>query len=100
VTGPFIARDGLIYHQDTSELVTGTVEEFHFNGQLQVTGNWVDGERDGLFERLDQNGQVQGRENYVDGELDGLWEWFDEDGNLIITETYRNGEVIETNENP
>ena len=34
VTGPFLVRDGITYHQDTNELVTGIVDEFYENGQL------------------------------------------------------------------
>ena len=28
-TGPFLERDGITYHQDTNELVTGIVELFY-----------------------------------------------------------------------
>ena len=76
VTGPFLIRDGIYYHQDTNELVTGTVEEFHDNGHLKERGNYIDGVPDGLFED------------------------FDEDGNLTKTETWENGEVVEYNLNP
>ena len=38
VTGPFLIRDGIYYHQDTNELVTGIVEKFHENGQLKEKG--------------------------------------------------------------
>ena len=34
VTGPFVIRENIIYHEDTNEPVTGTVEEFYENGQL------------------------------------------------------------------
>jgi len=71
-----VTRDGLIHHKDTNKLVTGTVEEFHDNGQLEWRGNFIDGEREGLQER------------------------FDENGNLTRTETYRNGELVEENNNP
>ena len=77
VTGPFLVREGITYYQDTDELVTGTVEVVYGDsGQLLSTGN------------------------YKDGELDGLWEYFNRDGNLTETVTYRNGTVIETNEDP
>ena len=70
-TGPFIVREGITYDQNTNEPVTGIIEEFHINGQLQV------------------------RENYIDGVENGLREYFDIDGNLTSTETYKNGELIE-----
>ena len=71
VTGPFIFRDGLTYHQDTNELVTGIVQSF------------------------DENGQLFKRENYEDGKQEGLWEFFDRNGNLTKTETYKDGELVE-----
>ena len=95
ITGPFLLREGIYYHQDTNELVTGTVEYFHDNGQLQEKGNYKDGEPDGLWEEFHENGQLESRGNFINGEQDGLQEYFDEDGNLIGTLTYRNGELVE-----
>ena len=70
VTGPFLIRGDIYYHQDTNEPVTGIIEELHENGQL-----WM-------------------RSNFIDDEPDGLWEDFDEEGNLIRTGTFRNGEEV------
>ena len=67
---------GLVYHQDTNELMTGIVEEFYEDGQLRERGN------------------------FIDGKEDGLWEPFDEDGNLTETSTFENGELVEENNNP
>ena len=53
-----VNRDGLVYHQDTNELVTGTVEFFYENGQLQYRINYIDGEREGLREWFDKNGRL------------------------------------------
>ena len=47
-----------------------------------------------------ENGQLEIIGNYIDGERDGFWERFDEDGNLTRTLTYRNGVMVETNSNP
>ena len=66
-TGPFLIRDGIYYHQDTNKFVTGIIETFNENGQLEVRGNYRDGKRE------------------------GLWEYFDENGNLTKAETFRNG---------
>ena len=120
VTGPFLIRDGVMTHQDTNEPVTGIVEMFYPNDQLQFRVNYIDGELDGLWEYFDEDGQLHYRENYKDGKQDGLWEFFyengqlqfrvnfkdgkedglwerfDKDGNLIETRTYRNGELVET----
>ena len=95
-----VTRGGLVYHQDTNELVTGIVEEVRDNGQLRIRNNFKDGKRDGPWEWFHKNNQLWVKGNYKNGEEDGLWEWFDEDGNLTETRTYRNGEVVETNEDP
>jgi len=100
VTGPFLFRDGITYHQDTNEPITGIVESFHDNGILKGRGNFKDGKPDGLHESFHENGQLWIRRNYVDGKEEGLFEMFDEDGNLTETRTYRNGELIEENLNP
>ena len=72
-----IIRDGITYDQNTNEPVTGIVETFHENGQLEFRGTVIDGKP-----------------------VDGLWELFDEDGNLTETMTFRNGELVEENFNP
>ena len=95
-----VERDGLLYHQDTNKPVTGVVEEFYYNGQLQVRTNFIDGERDGFWEIFYKTGQLSSRGSYKDGKENGLREYFDIDGNLASTETYKNGELIEENSNP
>ena len=81
-----VLRDGLIYHKDTNELVTGIVEEVRDNGQLERIVNYIDGKKDGLYESFHENGQLRFRSNYrenhKDGKLDGLWEEFDRNGQL------------------
>jgi len=119
-----VDRDGLTYHQDTNELVTGIVESFHSNGQLEWRGNYIVGEREGLTELFYKNGQLHVRSNYKNGKREGLeetfhrngqlgirgnykngwqnglWEFFEEDGTLDSAQTFRNGKRIETNRNP
>ena len=119
-----VTRDGLIYHQLSTEPLTGTVvsfydngrllnrknyrngkreglwETFHENGQLWMRRNFIDGERDGLSEMYHDNGQLWERGNYIDGKKDGLWETFNDDEKLIWTRTFRNGELVKTNRNP
>jgi antitoxin component YwqK of YwqJK toxin-antitoxin module len=96
-----VRRDGLIYHQDTNELVTGTVEWFHerdvsiqvsLKGQLGSRGNYIDGKREGLWEWFYENGQLWSRENFKDGKLDGLYESFYDNGQLRIRGNFIDGE--------
>ena len=100
LTGPFLISHGIYYHQNTNQLVTGIVDRFHENGQLEERTNYIDGEPDGLSEWFHENGQLRTRGNFIDGERDGLSESFDRNGNLTSTRTYRNGEFIKENNNP
>ena len=124
VTGPFFIRDGITYHQDTNELVTGIVKKFYKNGQLLIKEHYKDGERDGpkeifydngqLMEKINfidgrpdgpsesfyDNGQLSNRGNYKDGKQDGFHEYFDKRGTLTRTMTFRNVVPVESNWNP
>ena len=60
VTGPFLIRDGITYHQNTNQLVTGIIESFHENGQLEYRTTYRDGELDGPFETFHEDGQLEG----------------------------------------
>ena len=119
-----VTKDGLVYHQSSTEPFNGIVEWFHDNHRVGSRKNYIDGELDGLTELFHDNGQLWVRQNYIDGELNGLLEWFDRNGqlssrtkyiygeldglreefsgngNLIRTMTFRNGELVETNYNP
>ena len=50
ITGPFLIREGITYNQNTNEPITGIVEEFYANGQLNWRVNYIDGKPDGLWE--------------------------------------------------
>ena len=119
VTGHILVRDGITYHQDTNEPITGIVEEFYENGQLKVRQYYKDGKGDGLHEGFYTNGQLEFRQTYKDGKVDGWWEsyhingqvrgsgsviegnqdgvyvWFDSNGVPIMTRTYKNGVEVE-----
>ena len=88
-----VIRDDLIYHQETNELVTGTVEKFYDNGELEERTTYKDGKREGLWEYFRRNGQPMFRQNYKDGKPEGFWEWFNEDGRLQQRENYKDGEL-------
>ena len=56
VTGPFLIRGDIYYHQDTNELVTGIVETFRDNGSLESRRHYIDGELEDLYEEFHENG--------------------------------------------
>jgi hypothetical protein len=69
VTGPFVIRENVIYHENTNEPVTGTVEEFYENGQLKERRNYRDEVREGLGEMFHENGQLTESGIYKNGVL-------------------------------
>ena len=91
VTGPFHIRDGIYYHQDTNELVTGIVEGFYDDGRLRTRRSYRDGQEDGLWENFHENGQLDRRGNYIDRIQDGLWEGFWRNGQLEYRGNYMAG---------
>ena len=108
-----LIKDGITYHQESNEPVTGIVESFYPTGQLRTRTAYKNGKKEGLDELFHQNGQLSlrvNRENglkeglyegfYRNGQLsyrwhfkvgapDGVWETFDEDGKLMKTQTFK-----------
>ena len=86
-----LIRDGIRYHQDTNEPITGTDVSYYDNGQLRQKGNFIAGKKEGLWEVFYENGQLKWRENYKDGNKEGLWELFRGNGPLLFRGNYKNG---------
>jgi antitoxin component YwqK of YwqJK toxin-antitoxin module len=93
-----VIRDGLIYHQSSTEPFTGIVEWFHENGQLLSKGNSKDGKLEGLTEYFDRWGNLTGTTTWENGERVASND-FDRKGNLTRTEMWENGELVELWEN-
>ena len=74
--GKVLIREGIRYHQDTNEPITGTDVSYHNNGQLRQKGNLIAGKKEGLWEVFYENGQLKWRENYKAGKKEGLWSCF------------------------
>ncbi len=52
-----VIRDGLVYHQLSTEPLTGTVVSFHDDGRLRERENYRDGKLEGPWESFYENGQ-------------------------------------------
>jgi len=97
VTGHILVRDGITYHQDTNEPITGIVEEFYENGQLWFKGKFVDGKReDGIKEHFHENGNLSRRTTYRDGKPNGPTEMFYPNGEFMKKGNFVDGKI----ENP
>ena len=75
-----VTRDGLVYHQLSTEPLTGTVVSFYENGRLQEIGTYKDGRRDGLVENFYPLPLIRERKPYKELEIEDLWERSDNDG--------------------
>jgi len=69
----------------------GRADRYYENGQLSMTGNFKNGVLDGLEEMYYRNGQLNSVRNFSNGYLDGLSTNYNEIGLLIATEIYREG---------
>jgi antitoxin component YwqK of YwqJK toxin-antitoxin module len=114
-----VKKDGTVYKIKSDKLFTGTLVEYHDNGQLRVRATFKDGKENGLYEGYYKNGllhfrtthkngipgglwegfyedgQLKERGNIKDLEQDGLWEYFDEEGNSTKIEEYKDGVLQE-----
>ncbi len=68
------------YELVTREVQHGPTTAWYPNGQLKMKGNFVDGQRDGLFAWWHANGQRQIAGEFRDGKKHGRWTWWYENG--------------------
>jgi antitoxin component YwqK of YwqJK toxin-antitoxin module len=86
-----VYRNGLYYEVNSTKPFTGSVVEYHDNGQLEHRENYKKGLRDGLFEEYHDNGQLKERGDNKNGRRDGLFESFYENSYLEEKGNYKNG---------
>ena len=77
-----VKKDGTVYEIKSDKLFTGTLVEYHDNGQLRVRATFKDGKENGLYEGYYENGQLHFRTTHKNTIPDGLWEGFYENGQL------------------
>jgi len=54
-------------------------------------GNYINGEKEGVWKVWHENGRLELQANYINGKLEGLYKRWDENGKLINSTNYRNG---------
>jgi len=60
----------------------GLWEKYYSNGQLNSKVKYIKGKKNGLWEEYYYNGQLESKVNYINGKKDGLWEEYHENGQL------------------
>ena len=83
--------DYVAYLKHDMSLVTGTVKEWHENGQLVFEANFKDGKKVGVQKGWHENGQLWGEGNYKDGKKDGVFKRWYENGQLRYEWNFKNG---------
>ena len=63
-------------------------ELFYPNGDIRVSGTYVDDKSHGFWEGYYPNGQLKSIGEYNNGELVGHWVWYYEDGSIVKDSTY------------
>ena len=88
-----VERQGVTYQINSQTPFTGTVVDYHDNGQLKWKWNYRDGKQDGLEESYYDNGQVRSKGTYKDGKKDGFRESYYDSGQLRSKGTYKDGKL-------
>ena len=83
--------DDIAYLKHDMSLVTGTVKEWHENGQLVFEANFKDGKKVGVYTRWHENGQLWGEGNYKDGKKEGVFKRWHDNGQIRSEETFKDG---------
>ncbi|MDP2388361.1 MAG: hypothetical protein Q8M29_18450 [Bacteroidota bacterium] len=74
----------------------GNAVYFYESGQIMETGSFVEGQRNGKWDRLDENGCKIGEGEYFNGQKHGKWTIWDENGNKRFELSYVHGEKSST----
>ena len=69
--------------------------EFHHNGPLESSGNFVNGKREGIWEFYHDNALLYSKGIFIDGVRDGIWDYYNKDSvELSYKKLYECGRYI------
>ena len=83
----------LIYELDS---LNGSWEQYFENGTKRLSGNYLNGKREGEFRSWNAEGKPSIQGFYKNGVMHGKWKYFDQNGEVDIVVVYNNG-VMEYN---
>ena len=64
---------------------------YHNNGNVEIIGNYKNGEREGEWKDYYENGKLAIIDNYKNGKREGEWKFYHENGKLGGIGNYKNG---------
>ena len=86
-----VEREGIFYEISSQTPFTGTVVDFHDNGQLKEQGFFKDGKLYGPWEFYYKNGQLKQKGSFVGRKPDEQYESYFESGQLSFKGFYKHG---------
>ena len=92
-----VEREGIFYEISSQTPFTGTVVEFHDNGQLKEQGFLKDGKLYGPWEFYYKNGQLKQKGSFVGRKPDEQYESYEgyyESGQLSFKRSYKDGKIV------
>ena len=91
------SSDGLLVKRIGFEhgTLSGTYEEYHYNGKPEILGSFKDGEEEGVWKEFAMDGKLLWKEEYKQGKMVGIWEKYHDNGNLYWKFELDNGVIKE-----
>ncbi|WP_172843093.1 toxin-antitoxin system YwqK family antitoxin [Ichthyobacterium seriolicida] len=90
----FVYENGILIQEggiiDDNGLKNG-FWKYYKNDKLNSCGNYVNGQKQGIWKYYYPNGVLEQEENFLDGKLDGEKIWYYRDSKLLRKENYKNG---------
>ena len=71
---------------------SGKVKEYHYNNNLMLEGEYLNGEKNGKIREYYDNGKLRLEGEYLNGEKNGKFKDYFDNGKLRLEEEYLNGE--------
>lgn len=71
----------------------GVVKDFYLNGNTALEGNYVDGKKQGLFQKFHPNRTIMWRGSFENDHPIGVWQFFYPDGQPLFEVEYDLGEL-------
>ena len=85
-----------IYHfqsNDDNNLNHGVWTWYHSNGNIQLTGLFIDGKRNGIWKNYDASGSLTSESTYKDDQLNGKFTRYDKSGRVLVQQYFINDQL-------
>jgi len=85
-----------VVYRESDDVEQQPVKEVHFfeNGNIQVEGTLLNGQRHGTWTFYHDNGKVWSTGKFIKGKSEGLFEIYDKKGQIKFKYHYKNDEIV------